>query len=72
MSEDQPPNGADASEPRERPSWYIPLQPVPKTHHRNLTEVLLDTLGHDPPDLSEETQKELVAYLDQFRVPRES
>ena len=71
MSEDQPPNGVDA-EGRERPSWYIPLQPVPKTHHRNLTEVLLDILGHDPPDLSEETQKELVAYLDQFRVPRES
>ena len=72
MPQDPTPNGADASESRERPSWYVPIQPIPETDHRNLTEVLLDTLGHEPPDLSEETQKELVAYLDQFRVPRDS
>ena len=71
MSEDQPPNGTDA-EGRERPSWYIPLQPVPETHHRNLTEVLLDTLGHEPLDLSPERAAETEAYLDQFLVPRES
>ena len=72
MSEDQPPNGVDAGEPRERPSWYVPIQPIPESDHRSLAEVLLDSFGHDPPDLSEETQKELVAYLDQFRVPRDS
>ena len=65
-------NGADGRETGERPSWYVPIKPIPETDRRSLTEVLLDTLGHDPPDLSEETQQELVAYLDQFRVPRES
>ena len=72
MSEDQPPNGADAGEPRQRPSWYVPIQPIPESDHRNLAEVLLDTIRHEPPDLSEATQEELVAYLDQFHVPRDS
>ena len=72
MSEDQPPNGADAGEPRERPSWYIPLQPIPEDDKRTLTEVLLATFGHEPLELPEDVQEELLAYLNQFRVPRES
>ena len=72
MSDNPTPNGVDASEPRERPSWYIPIKPIPEDDHRTTQQVLSETWGDEPLDLSEETQKELVAYLDQFRVPRES
>ena len=70
MSQDPTANGASASEPRERPSWYVPIKPVPPSHHKTLAEVFEETF--EPLDLSEETQQELVAYLDQFRVPRDS
>ena len=69
MSDESTVNGTDA-EGRERPSWYVPIQPIPETHHKTLAEVFEETFP--PLDLSEETQQELVAYLDQFRVPRES
>ena len=72
MADDPTANGADGSDTRERPSWYVPIKPIPEDDHRTLKEVLLDTFGHEPPELSEETQEELVAYLNQFRVPRES
>ena len=72
MADNPTVNGADGSDARERPSWYVPIQPIPEDDQRTLAEVLLDTLGHEPPRLSEETQEELVAYLNQFRVPRES
>ncbi len=72
MADNPTTNGADGSDSRERPSWYVPIQPIPEDDHRTLAEVLLDTFGHDPPRLSEETQEELVTYLNQFRVPRES
>ena len=72
MSPDATPNGADPSEARERPSWYVPIQPIPESDQRSLAEVWLDTFGSEPLELSEETQERLVAYLDQFRVPRES
>ena len=71
MADNTSPNGADAGDGRERPSWYIPIEPIPKDDHRTTIEVLLETLGR-APKLSEETQKELAAYLDQFRVPRQS
>ena len=72
MADDRTVNGADGSDTRERPSWYVPIKPIPETHHRTLAEVLLDTFGHEPLELSEEDAAETVAYLDQFRVPRES
>ena len=68
MPQDPTPNGTDPK-PRERPSWYISIQPIPPSHHNTLAEVFEETL--EPLDLSEETQEELAAYLDQFRVARE-
>ena len=65
-------NGTDGDESRERPSWYVPLRPIPEDDTRTGLEVLLDTFGHEPLELSEELQEELLAYLNQFRVPRES
>ncbi|MCY3571480.1 MAG: hypothetical protein OXH19_09115 [Chloroflexi bacterium] len=72
MADNSATNGAEGTEPRERPSWYVPIEPIPESDQRTTTEVLLDTLGHEPPDLSEETQRQLVEYLNQYRVPRES
>ena len=72
MPQDPTPNGADASEPRERPSWYVEFEPIPEDDQRSLTEVLLDTFGHEPPELSPEIEAETLAFLDRFRVPRES
>lgn len=72
MAESPAVNGVDESDDRERPSWYVPIQPIPEDDHRTTAEVLMDTFGHEPLDLPEELQKELVAYLDQFRVPRDS
>ena len=65
-------NGTDGGEGRERPSWYVPLRPIPEDDTRTGLEVLLDTFGHEPLELSEDVQEELLAYLNQFRVPRES
>ena len=72
MVEEQTASGADGREARERPSWYVPIKPIPETDHRSLTEVLLETFAYEPLELSEETQKHLADYLNQFRVPRES
>ena len=72
MADNPAANGANASDARDRPSWYVPIQPIAEEDQRTLAEVLLDTLGHEPPRLSEETQEELVAHLNQFRIPRES
>jgi hypothetical protein len=65
-------NGTDGSGSRERPSWYVPVRAIPEDDTRTGREVLLDTFGDEPLELSEETQEELLAYLNQFRVPRES
>ena len=75
MSQESTPNGTDA-EPRERPSWYIEFEPVPEDDQRTGAEVLRGTFrkvfGDEPPELSPELAAETVAFLDQFRVPRES
>ncbi len=71
MADNPTTNGADGTEPRERPSWYVPIKPIPETDKRSLTEVLLETFAYEPLELSEETQRELADYLNQFRVPRE-
>ena len=63
-------NGTDSAEQRERPSWYVPQEPL--HDGRTVEQIMLDTFGEDAPSLPEELQGELVAYLDQFRVPRES
>ena len=71
MPQNPTPNGADP-EPRQRPSWYIPIQPIPEDDHRTTAEVLSDTWGDDPVEMSEEEAAETKAYLDQFLVPRDS
>ena len=71
MSDESTANGTDA-EGRERPSWYIPIQPIPEDDHRTTAEVLLETLGDEPVQMSPELKAETEAFLDQFLVPRES
>lgn len=51
MADSATSNGTDGGEDRERPSWYVPIQPIPETHHRSLAEVWLDTFGDEPLDL---------------------
>ena len=64
-------NGTDA-EGRERPSWYVPIQPLPEDDHRTVAEILRDTIGDEPLPMTEEEAAETKAYLDQFLVPRDS
>ena len=71
MCDESTANGTDA-EGRERPSWYVPIQPIPPSHHKSLAEVLLDTFGDEPLDLSLERKAETEAFLNQFLIPRDS
>ena len=71
MSDESTVNGTDA-EGRERPSWYVPIQPIPEDDHRTTAEVLRETWGDDPVEMTEEEAAETQAFLDQFLVPRES
>ena len=72
MSDDASNNGTDTGEPRERPSWYVPIKPIPENDHRTTAEVLLETLGDEPLEMSEEEAAETKAFLDQYLVPRDS
>ena len=71
MSSEPTSNGAKGSGSRERPDWYVPLNPVPDDG-RTVLEVLLDTFGTEPIELPDDLMEEHLAYLDSFRVPRES
>ena len=75
MSQGSGSNGTDA-EPRERPSWYIEFEPIPEDDQRTVAEVLEGTFpecfGDEPPELPPEVAAEILAFLDQFRVPRET
>ena len=62
-------NGVEGRDSGQRPDWYVPIMPV-EDDGRTVREVLLDTFGADPPELPNDLRDELVAYLDQFRVPR--
>ncbi len=68
MSQDPTANGASASEPRQRPSWYVPIEPVPEDDHRSVQQVLRETWGDDPVELPPQAAEELLAYLDQYKV----
>ena len=70
MPDESTANGTDA-EGRERPSWYIPIQPIPPSHHKSLAEVLRETIGKEPLPMTEEEAAETKAFLDQFLVPRD-
>ena len=74
MSDESTVNGTDA-EGRERPSWYVPIQPRPEDDHRTAAEVLEGTFrkvfGDEPPELSPEVAAETEAFLNQFLVPRD-
>lgn len=72
MAEHSATNGVDGTEPRERPSWYVPIKPIPEGDNRTTAEVLRDTLGDEPLEMSPEHQAETKAFLDQFLVPRDS
>ena len=75
MSQESTPNGTDAGEPRERPSWYIEFDPIPEDDHRTGAEVLEATFpeafGEEPPELSPEVAAATEAFLNQFLVPRD-
>ena len=68
MCDESTANGTDA-EGRERPSWYVPIEPIPPSHHKSLAEVFEETFT--PLPMSEEEAAETKAYLDQFLVPRD-
>ena len=71
MADQATSNGTDGGEGRERPSWYVPIKPIPEDDTRTAREVLLDTFGDEPLELSEEEAAETKAFLDQFLVPRD-
>lgn len=70
MSSEPTANGAKGPESRQRPDWYVPLNPVPDDG-RTVLEVLQDTFGTEPFELPDDLKEEIVAYLDSFLVPRE-
>ena len=72
MSHDALSNGADSNQARERPSWYVEFEPIPEDDQRTVAEVLQEMFGEEPPELSEEDAAETVAFLNKFRVPRET
>ena len=72
MADEPPVNGVDGGEARERPSWYVAIEPIAEDDRRTTAEVLLDTLGDEPLEMSAELEAETKAFLDQFLVPRDS
>ena len=67
MADNPTANGADASEVRERPSWYVPIQAC-EDDDRTVQQVLRETWGDDPIELPAQAAEELLAYLDQFKI----
>ena len=71
MADNSATNGTDGTEARERPSWYVPIKPIPPNEkYQTLADVLLETFGPEPLEMSEEEVAETAAFLDQFLVPR--
>ena len=62
-------NGTDSAERRERPSWYVPIEPI--SDDRTAQQVLEESWPPRDLELSAETKARLLEFLDQFRVPRE-
>ena len=62
-------NGTDSAEQRQRPSWYIPIEPI--RDDRTAQQVLEESWPPRDLELSAETRARLIEFLDQFRVPRE-
>ena len=72
MSGETSTNGADSSESRERPDWYIPIKPIPDDYDGPTGIELLIELTEGMPELSDEMKEETKRFLDQFLVPRNS
>ena len=70
MPQPPTPNGTDP-EPRERPSWYIPIQPrepgAPTTQ-----ELLKQMIGEVDPEELGPAADDIDAYLEQFRQPSDA
>lgn len=71
MSSEPTANGAERRDPSQRPSWYVPLKPVPEDG-RTVQESMREHFIVDPDGIPDDLQEELVAFLDSFREPRES
>ena len=70
MSSEATGNGADRRDSSQRPDWYVPIAPV-EDDGRTVQEALRALeVAVNPGDISDDLRTELVAYLDQFRVPR--
>ncbi len=68
MSQDAPANGADGSDTRERPSWYVPIRA--RETGDPTTQELLDRLIDigDPEELGPAAD-DIDAYLRRFLQP---
>ena len=68
MSTNASANGADADQPRQRPSWYVPPKPVPDDYDGPSGRELLLQFANliDPSDLPDELRQDLRTYLDRL------
>ena len=68
MADHPTPNGADAGEPRERPSWYVPIRD--RKPGAPTTQELLDNMtgAGDPQEPGPEAD-DIDAYLERFLQP---
>ena len=62
-------NGSDSAGPRQRPSWYVPIEPV--EDDRTAQQVLEESWPPRDLELSAETKARLTEFLDQFRITRD-
>ena len=69
MSDDPSANGADSTQSRQRPSWYIPIEPLEED--RTVQQVLEESWPPRNLKLSAETKAEILEFLEQFRIPRD-
>ena len=68
MSQDSTPNGADATEPRERPSWYVPIRDR-KPGDPTTQELLDKMVGAGDSEAFGPEADDIDAYLDRFLQP---
>ncbi len=53
MRDDTSPNGADADQPDQRPSWYVPIKPVPPDAPTAEEALLSLQVVFDPEELGD-------------------
>ena len=65
MADDVPANGADSNQARERPSWYVPIQPIPEYGTTAQDALLRVKVIEDADDLGD-AASDIDAYLERI------